>query len=239
MERARKSSNFGAVTWLQIPPMKYDEITIPIADSSKSYRLYYCKHYYCTPCPECQGLLAQKFSMGMVTVSAEQYDFDITIFLTRYGYFCNSCPVVVVDLRILEGMTREIQKYPNCTISMTGLVNLNLIPNLKNTDLELEQVFERLDDDQKYLTPFLPPLNNRKAPRVVAIDLEKAFPIDFDLPSILETEQEPIPSKPPVLPPPQDQIQNFKTSKLPGRNENCLCGSGKKFKNCCYRHFFK
>lgn len=38
---------------------------------------------------------------------------------------------------------------------------------------------------------------------------------------------------------PQQPVQKFKqhrTSNLPGRNEPCYCGSGNKFKHCCYEN---
>lgn len=30
------------------------------------------------------------------------------------------------------------------------------------------------------------------------------------------------------------KFKQNRSSNLPGRNEPCLCGSGKKFKHCCY-----
>jgi RHS repeat-associated protein len=92
--------------------IKYRDINIPIADSSTRYRCYLSIQFFEVPCPECGGLLAQKYSVGLMYIKTEHYEADSFILLDRYSYFCTRCPVVVVDARIpkkiiLDGINGE------------------------------------------------------------------------------------------------------------------------------------
>ncbi len=137
--------------------IKYRDINIPIADASKSYRCYLSVQFFEVPCPECGGLLAQKYSVGLMYIRTEHYETDSFILLDRYSYFCTRCPVIVVDARIpkkliLDGINGE-NVIDN---SFKGLINLDAIPENKRD-------FDQLDTSIIPITlvPFLPKLQNR------------------------------------------------------------------------------
>jgi hypothetical protein len=216
--------------------LKYHEIPIPIADSSTRYRLYYSKQYYCLPCPECLGILGQKYSVGVITVNTGNYNIDHVMLLDRFSYFCHKCPVMVVDIRLLESMHKEMIKHPGY-ISLEGLINLNLVPGIENVEMEKLLAYE--ESIQEYITPILPPRDNKKAPRIIEVDINKAFSFDFDSElTIPDQPVQPVFDRKQVHPPIEtsEKKQAITLPKtLPGRNDPCFCGSGMKFKNCCYK----
>lgn len=214
--------------------LKYNEIPIPIADASKQYRLYYSKQYYCIPCPECLGLLVQKFSVGVITSKFSNHFVDNVLILDRFGYFCNKCPVMVVDVRLLDAMNKEILKNPETDITFAGLVNLTLVPDISNVDIE--NLFEKEKYDPKYLTTFLLPKDNKNVPHIMEFNINKAFPFDLNLSIPIQNEYDKHiqhPSKQNLT----KEQENTIPKTLPGRNDPCYCGSGKKFKSCCAKLF--
>jgi hypothetical protein len=110
-------------------PLKYHEIPIPVANTSRPYRYYISEHYYDVPCPECGGLLGQQYSVGMVYVESENFESDNFIVMDKYSYFCYKCPVVVIADKVLKQVLKDgINGEKKKRYSFVGLVDFNALP---------------------------------------------------------------------------------------------------------------
>ena len=110
-------------------PLKFHEIPIPVADASKPYRYYVSAYYYEVPCPECGGLLGQKYSVGMIYIETKKFEMDNFIVMDKYSYFCYKCPVVVIADKVLKQVINDgIDGEKIKSYKFVGLVNLAALP---------------------------------------------------------------------------------------------------------------
>lgn len=172
-------------------------------DLSKPRRKYYSDECSLTICPECGSDLTQEICTILLRVRSSS---DSGSFMTNISgsHFCNKCPVVVFDLeKVQEGAMLGIRGGKNIKYVIAGIIDLDAISKEKS-DLEIGT-----DDNPMPLVEFLPDLNTPQG-------------ITDKKDDINDSIVNPMLSDPYTV-----------EGKKHGRNEPCICGSGKKYKKCC------
>ena len=111
------------------------------------------------PCPKCSGLLKQTRQTYVVATRRDRKVRDSFILGSDFGWFCEQCPVVVINSRAVRGMLAN--SMPHWDVGdeflVEGIVDLDAIPEDKR-DVPLGE-----DDNPIPLIPFRD--SNQKASR--------------------------------------------------------------------------
>lgn len=159
----------------------------------KSYEMYWSDSLKNSKiCPKCGTALKNEYQTYLAFMKIRE-EADSFVTGNNGGYFCPSCPVVVLDKNIFEKTFRTVveirdQNVHSFSFTVSGIVDYDAVPEDKR-DKEL---------------------GTKENPLPI---------IYFKVHSKKNTV---------------NKTKSFSSRKI-GRNDPCLCGSGKKYKKCCGR----
>ena len=85
------------------------------------------------PCPRCRGRLMRQYQNYMAAIYKGTREIDTFLVGGNFGWFCPSCPTVVIDNKALQKLLSDIHHSLdiNSRIVVKGIVNIDAIPETK------------------------------------------------------------------------------------------------------------